>query len=84
MNIRQPDIFTLLARHAAEVVPQLAGHAFLATDSLKTLGANSMDRADIIMMTLETLSVRCSLIELAQAANLGQLADLIHGKVVHD
>jgi polyketide biosynthesis acyl carrier protein len=84
MKVSQQDVFTLLTQHAAEVVPELAGHTFVATDSLKALGANSMDRADIIMMTLEALSVRCSLIDLAQAQNLDQLAGLIHGKIAHD
>jgi polyketide biosynthesis acyl carrier protein len=74
------DILGLIARHAAEVLPRLQNHAFQPTDSLKDLGANSVDRSEIIMMTLESLSKRIPLIEMAKARNIGELADIIHAK----
>jgi polyketide biosynthesis acyl carrier protein len=74
------DILGLIARHAGEVLPRLQSHAFQRTDSLKELGANSVDRSEIIMMTLESLSMRIPLIEMAKAANIGELADIIHAK----
>jgi polyketide biosynthesis acyl carrier protein len=72
------NIFELLVRHTREVIPELEPHAFLPTDSLKTLGANSIDRADIIMMTMEALGVRFPLIELAGAKNLADLVEGFH------
>jgi polyketide biosynthesis acyl carrier protein len=77
-----PDhhVFDLIVEHTREVIPELDGHRFEFSDSLHDLGANSIDRAEIIMMTLESLSVRIPLVELADAKNLGELADLIHGK----
>jgi polyketide biosynthesis acyl carrier protein len=74
------DILGLIARHTGEVLPRLRNHAFQSTDSLKDLGANSVDRSEIIMMTLESLSVRVPLIEMAKAKNIGELADIIHAK----
>jgi polyketide biosynthesis acyl carrier protein len=76
----QLDILGLIARHAGEVLPRLQNHAFLPTDSLKDLGANSVDRSEIIMMTLESLAVRIPLVEMAKARNIGELADIIHAK----
>ncbi|MFH9613910.1 acyl carrier protein [Streptomyces pratensis] len=77
-----PDnrVFDLIAQHTREVIPELDGHHFEPSDSLRDLGANSIDRAEIIIMTLESLSVSIPLVELADAKNIGELADLIHGK----
>ncbi|MFF4407207.1 acyl carrier protein [Streptomyces sp. NPDC001262] len=74
------EVFDLVVKHTCEVMPELDGHTFAATDSLRGLGANSMDRAEIIMMTLEALSVTIPLVELAGANNVGELAKLIHDK----
>jgi polyketide biosynthesis acyl carrier protein len=75
------DVFEVIADHARDVVPSLAGHAFRAEEALKDLGANSVDRSEIVMMTLESLSINVSLVELAEATNLGELASLLHGRL---
>jgi polyketide biosynthesis acyl carrier protein len=74
------DVFELLVKNAREVVPELAGHAFTTTDSLKDLGANSIDRSEIVVMTLEDLALAIPLVEVAGAGSLGQLAVLLHAK----
>jgi polyketide biosynthesis acyl carrier protein len=73
-------IFDIIVGHVREVVPALAGHPFKPADSLKALGANSVDRADILMMTLESLSLNIPLIEMARAECIGDLAGIIHAK----
>lgn len=74
----QQNVFDLIVKHTREVVPELESHHFLVSDSLRDLGANSIDRAEIIMMTLESLAVSIPLTELAGARNLGELAGRIH------
>lgn len=74
------EIFQIIVRHTCEVIPDLEGYEFQPTDSLKTLGANSIDRADIIMMTLESLSLNIPMMTMAKAENIGQLAAIIHEK----
>lgn len=74
------NVLEVIIRHVREVIPALADHSFQPTDSLRALGANSVDRADIIMMTLDTLSLRIPLIEMARAENIGDLAGIIHAK----
>ncbi|MFD0021717.1 acyl carrier protein [Streptomyces sp. NPDC058382] len=77
-----PDtkVFDLIVEHTREVLPELEGHRFTPSDSLRDLGANSIDRAEIIMMTLESLSLNVPLVELADAKNISELADLLHAK----
>lgn len=67
-------IFDTIVRHAREVLPALANHPFRHDDALRDLGANSIDRSEIVMLTLESLSLQVPLIELAGAANVGELA----------
>lgn len=77
-----PDtrVFDLIVEHTREVLPELEEHPFAPSDSLRDLGANSIDRAEIIMMTLESLSAHIPLVELVDAKNISELADLIHDK----
>lgn len=77
------EIFSLLVEHAREVVPELEQHQFQWEDRLADLGANSVDRAEIIMMTLEALSLQIPRIELSEARNLGGLAEILYEKMQH-
>lgn len=75
------DIFELIVRHSREVVPELEEYEFKHSDRLNDLGANSMDRADIVMMTMEALSLQVPRVELFGAQNIGELADLFYEKL---
>jgi polyketide biosynthesis acyl carrier protein len=81
VKMKQEDIFDLIVRHTSEIVPKLQDHNFQQNDSLKDLGANSVDRSEIIMMTLESLSIKIPLTVTASAQNMGELASIIHGKL---
>jgi len=79
--MNQEQVLEVIGRHAREVVPKLAGHRFQFDDSLRDLGANSVDRSEIIMMTLESLALSIPLIEVARAENLGELAGILQEKL---
>jgi polyketide biosynthesis acyl carrier protein len=78
--VSKESIIEVIFRHTREVIPGLEDHQFRPGDSLRALGANSVDRADIIMMTLESLSLNVPLIAMAKAENIGELAGIIHEK----
>ncbi len=75
------DIFEIIVRHTREVLPGLDNHDFQFSDSLRELGANSIDRSEIVMLTLETLSLKIPMIAVAKAENMGELTGLLHGKL---
>lgn len=79
MNVN--DVFEIIVRNTCEVIPALQGHQFQFDDSLRDLGANSVDRSEIIMMTLESLSLNIPMIQLARAENMGDLASIFHAKL---
>lgn len=75
------EIFAVVARHVCEVLPDLEGHAFRRTDRLVELGANSVDRAEIVMMVMETLALRIPRVELFGVKDLGELVDVLDRKL---
>jgi polyketide biosynthesis acyl carrier protein len=79
--MNEQGVLEIIILHAREVVPGLDDHHFTADDSLRELGANSVDRSEIIMMTLESLDLNVPLVEVARAQNIGELARILHGKL---
>jgi polyketide biosynthesis acyl carrier protein len=79
MNIE--DIFAIIVGHTREVLPGLDDHPFQFSDSLRNLGANSIDRSEIVMLTLESLSLKIPMIDVAKAENMGELAGLLHARL---
>ena len=75
------DIYAIVVRHSREVLPELETYAFRADDSLLDLGANSLDRAEIVNLVLESLRLRIPRVELFGPRTIGELADLLHGKL---
>ncbi len=78
--MNKEEIFETITRHAREVLPKLQDHQFRWDDALKDLGANSIDRSEIVIMTLESLSLNVPLIEIAGASDIGELADILYEK----
>lgn len=74
-------IFEIITKHARDIVPGLEEHSFEWTDSLKALGANSIDRSEIVMSTLEEISLDIPLAETIKAENIGELAELLAAKL---
>ncbi len=74
-------VFQTIVDSAKEVLPGLSSHAFQHSDSLRELGANSVDRSEIVMMAVERLELKVPLMELAKAENIGVLADLLAAKL---
>lgn len=71
------QVFETVVSHTKEILPDVEGHLFLKSDRLLDLGANSVDRAEIIMLTLETLAMKIPMHELVKNATLGELAKAI-------
>ena len=75
------EIFERIVANTKEVVFELEDATIKMDDSLRELGANSIDRSEIIMMTLEDLELEVPLVEFAKVPNIGELAKTIHAKL---
>ncbi|WP_139488095.1 acyl carrier protein [Brevibacillus dissolubilis] len=74
------QIFEIIVGHILELLPELEGHTFHPEDQLKDLGANSLDRAEIVMMTMESLGLQIPRVEFANVKNIGELAEVFYAK----
>ena len=81
MTMDKQLIIEIVGAHAAEVLPDLAGHRFVGEDRLLDHGANSVDRVEILTMVLDSLSLTIPRVELFGPRNIGELADLLLSKL---
>lgn len=79
--LNKQDIFEIVARHCYEVLPELEGHTLKPEESLQNLGANSIDRVEIVTLTLETLSLHTPRVAFTGVNTLGGLVDVLYEKV---
>lgn len=75
-------IFEIIVKHTYAVLPSLNGRPLQHQDALHLLGANSIDRSEIVMMALESLELDLPLIMAARANSLGELAEILHNGMV--
>ncbi len=72
------DVFGVVSSQLAVVLPEVdAGQAHPDT-SLAALGANSLDRMDIVMASQDVLGIEVPPAAFAEVGNLRQLVDLLH------
>lgn len=76
--MERETIWEALKKNIFELFPEYKQLTINPTDSLRELGANSVDRAEIIMLTLSHLKLQIPLIEFAKAKNLDELVDIFY------
>lgn len=70
------DLLQCLKKNILEILPGVEPDKISGAGRLVDLGANSIDRAEIAIRTMEDLSVKIPLIEFAQVQNIAGLLDL--------
>ncbi len=77
-TMNKEEIFQIIVNHIREVLPELVEHQIQHSDSLRDLGANSVDRAEVVTLTLESLELNIPRTELFGANNIGELVGLLY------
>jgi polyketide biosynthesis acyl carrier protein len=75
------DVFAVVTQQILEVLPDLDPALIHEDQSMRDLGANSIDRADVIVQTMEQLGVKFPISDLAGVTNLRGLVDVLHARV---
>ncbi|MGI6668759.1 MAG: acyl carrier protein [Acetivibrionales bacterium] len=75
------EIFNVIKRVVSEILPDVDSGAVTQDKSLKELGANSIDRVEIVTMVLENLNIKMSPVELGGISNIEGLVDALFKKV---
>jgi len=71
------QIFELLKANITETLPDVSHSSIDINGKLVDLGANSIDRMDITIMSMEKLDIKIPLIEFAKVSNIKELVDIL-------
>lgn len=74
------EIFEVVRRNLVEILPELEQVHIDPQQSMKDLGANSIDRADVVVQSMEELNLKFPLHELGGVENIQGLIDFFHGQ----
>lgn len=77
----QDEVFAIVEKNIREVLFDLDGAEIPIEASLKDLGANSLDRADITVMCMEDLRLKIPMVEFGGLSNIRGLVELLTAKV---
>jgi len=72
----EAQIFSIIKQNLVAVLPELANRSITLADSLQALGANSVDRADILIQSMADLKLKIPLVAFGQAKNIGDLVTI--------
>ncbi len=79
--MNKEEIFEIIVEYTKEAIPELELQDITRNDSLSDLGADSIDRSEIMIMTMESLGLKIPLVELAGARTIGELVDRLYAKL---
>ncbi len=75
------EVFHIVKENIFEVLPFLSGKELAIESSLKDLGANSIDRTEIVTLSMEALNIRIPPADFANVKNIEDLVNLLYEKV---
>ena len=71
-------IFAVVKANVLKVLPDVRADDVTPDKSLVDLGANSVDRVEVFMYSMEALNLKIPRLELHGVRNLAGLVDLLH------
>jgi polyketide biosynthesis acyl carrier protein len=72
------EVFAIVRRQVGEVLPEVDTQKVSPDARMADLGANSLDRMDVVVTSQQALGLRISATEFADVANLRGLVDVLH------
>ena len=75
------EIIRLIKGNLIEIIPELEENSISINDTFTELGANSVDRGELITLTLERLNINMPRIEFVSAQSIADLTNLILKKI---
>ena len=79
--IGREEIVEIIRKEIINVIDGISPEVITIEKRLKDLGADSIDRVDIMSKTLEVLGLTIPLVELGRAKNIRDLVDILCEKV---
>jgi polyketide biosynthesis acyl carrier protein len=77
MGMEKDRIFATVKRNLLVVMPDLEPESILIDQTLADLGCNSIDRMDVVTMTMEELEVTVPIFEFGNVRNIRTLVEVL-------
>ena len=74
----QQDVFHTVKKMTLEVLPFIPADDITIGKSLVDLGANSIDRMEVVTRSMEELGIKVPMIEFGKVKDLQGLVDVLH------
>ncbi len=75
------EIFSIIRSRLQDILPDIDPDQIMPEESMRDLGADSVERADVIIETMEELELKIPLNELGGLKNLQELVDFLHARI---
>ena len=75
------DILDIIKESIREILPDITEEKIEVDKNLKNLGANSIDRVEIITMVMEELGINIPLLEFGEVKNIMGMVELFYSKM---
>ena len=80
-QVSREQVFKVVKENILVILPDLSDDSIREDVSLRDLGANSLDRADVVTGSMEALRLTFPVRELADVQNIGGLVEALHKKL---
>ena len=79
--MNQEEVFATFKSVFEEIVPDVDARQITLEHSMRDLGANSIDRAEILTETMEKLDIALPMVSFGSARNIGEIVAIMSGEV---
>lgn len=76
--MNRESIFAVVKANVLKILPEINPDLITPNTSLTDLGANSVDRVEVTMYSMEALNLKIPRVELHGVQNLEGLVDVLH------
>lgn len=75
------EVFEIVKENVIDILPDVNEQDIHPEECLKNLGANSIDRMEITVSCMKSLSLKIPLIEFGSVSNIQGLVDVLYANV---
>ncbi|MBZ9609079.1 acyl carrier protein [Clostridium estertheticum] len=79
--MKKERIFEIMKEIIVDILPEISADSIKIEDSMKDLGANSIDRFDILADTMEELNIKMPLVKFGELKNLKEVVELFYENI---
>lgn len=78
IEVTKAEIFSIVRGHLLDILTKLAPEEVRSDVSMRNLGANSIDRAEVVVKSMADLSLKIPLVEFGNVGSIGELVDIFY------